>query len=78
MNAHGQTPLALTLATAEIQIRVHLISRLVLFMSAQSSCIISGPRCHFSRIKAPDWILHGQLCPCKLTGCVHFVNKSHF
>lgn len=31
--------------------RVHLISRLVLFMSAQSSHIISGPRCHFSRIK---------------------------
>lgn len=39
MNAHGQTPLALTLATAEIQIRVHLIGRLVLFMSAHSSHI---------------------------------------
>lgn len=41
MNAHGQTPLALTLAGAGIQIRVHLISRLTLFMSAASSCIIS-------------------------------------
>lgn len=41
MNAHGQTPLALTLATAEIQIRVHLISRLVLLMSAHSPHIIS-------------------------------------
>jgi len=37
MNANGQAPLALTLAGAEIQIRVHLIGRLVLFMSAQSS-----------------------------------------
>ncbi len=36
MNARGRTPLALTLATAEIQNRVHLMSRLELFMSAQS------------------------------------------
>lgn len=41
MNANGQTSLALTLATAEIQIRVHLISRLELVMSARSSRIIS-------------------------------------
>ncbi len=39
MNARGQTPLALTLAT--IQIRVHLLSRLALFTSAQSSRVVS-------------------------------------
>lgn len=61
MNARGQTPLALTLATAEIQIRVHLISRLALFMSAQSSPISPA----LSSRRAPA---HGH-CPS--------VNKSH-
>lgn len=41
MNANGQTSLALTLATAEIPIRVRVISRSVLFTSPSSSRIIS-------------------------------------
>lgn len=50
MNAHGQTPLALTVVTVQIQIEALLIIGLVVFMSAQSSYIILEPCCHFSSI----------------------------
>lgn len=42
MNANWDAPLALTLATAEIQISVHAMVRWLLFTSAQPSPVISA------------------------------------
>lgn len=74
MNAHGQTPLALTLATAEIQIGVHLSSshRLVLL------CLCNHWRwfCHFSGIKPLTGSCMVSYYPCRFTEYFYFVYKS--